>query len=42
MKCEWCENGYCEYCSPAEDQEGRETQWICDGTDEEMIECGIA
>ncbi len=42
MKCKWCVNGYCEYWSSAEDQECRETQWTCDGTEEEMIDCGMA
>lgn len=41
MKCEWSRRGYCEYYSTAEEQEERETNWACDGTNEEMTECGM-
>lgn len=39
-KCEWCDNGYCGCYGSAEEQEQRETQWFCDGTPEEMEDCG--
>lgn len=42
MKCEWSRHGYCEYYSSAEEQEQRETSWPCDGTEDEMQECGMS
>lgn len=42
MRCEWSRHGYCEYYSTADEQEERETNWPCDGTDEEMQECGMS
>lgn len=40
-KCEWCEEGYCTYYKSVEEQLVAETQWECDGTEDEMIECGM-
>ena len=42
MRCEWSRRGYCEYYSTADEQEQRVTRWPCDGTDEEMTECGMS
>lgn len=41
MKCEWSRRGYCEYYSTADEQEKRETNWPCDGSEEAMKECGM-
>lgn len=41
LRCEWCKNGYCEEWATAEEQEERETQWLCDGSEDQMIDCGI-
>ena len=40
IKCEWYKGGYCEYYGDAEEQEQRDTNWPCDGTEDEMQECG--
>lgn len=40
MKCEWSRNGYCECYGTTEEQEERETNWPCGGTEAEMQECG--
>lgn len=40
MKCEWSRRGYCECYGPADEQEQKETNWPCDGTEDEMRECG--
>lgn len=42
MKCEWSRHGYCEYYSTAEEQEQRETNWPCDGSEDEMQDCGMS
>ena len=39
-KCEWCERGYCEVYGSAEEQEKEEINWPCNGTPEEMKDCG--
>lgn len=39
-RCEWCHSGYCECYGDAEEQAQRETNWPCDGTEDEMCECG--
>lgn len=41
MKCEWSRHGYCECYGAAEEQEQKETNWPCEGTEEEMQECGM-
>lgn len=38
--CEWCHSDYCECYGDANDQEQCETNWPCDGTEDEMVECG--
>ena len=40
-KCEWCNCGVCEYYSTIEEQEENECFWDCNGTPEEMEECGV-
>lgn len=40
MKCEWYDKGYCSIYGTSEEQEEKETQYLCDGTIENMIECG--
>lgn len=44
-KCDWCEEGICTYWGDVEDQYEKEQEGIpvayCDGTEEEMEECGI-
>lgn len=38
--CEWCHSGYCECYGDAKEQEQRETNCPCSGTEDCMIECG--
>lgn len=40
IQCEWCNDGYCECYGDADDQMQSETNWPCDGTEDEMLECG--
>ena len=40
-KCAYCQEGYCTYGDSAEEQLDSETQWECDGTEDDMYECGI-
>ncbi len=39
--CEWCFNGACEYSASYEEQVENETFWDCDGTVDDMLECGM-
>ena len=40
IRCEWCHSGYCECYGDAKEQEQRETNCPCSGTEDCMIECG--
>lgn len=40
MRCEWSNEGYCEVYGSSEEQKNKETQWECNGTEEEMLDCG--
>ena len=38
-RCEYCQEGYCAYGKTVEEQLESETQWECDGTEDDMFEC---
>lgn len=44
-KCDWCEQGICTYWGDVDEQYEKEQEGIpvayCDGTVEEMNECGV-
>lgn len=40
-KCEYYQEGYCTCYGSVEEQLESETQWECDGSEEEMQECGM-
>ncbi len=41
IKCPYYQEGYCVFSKFVEDQLESETQWECDGSEEEMNECGV-